>query len=587
MPLEGEAAGRNDGLHVYKRLLALSLPHWRVFLLGIAAMVVNGLTDVTFAYLMKPLMDEGFLKPDSQLALFFALAIVGIFIIRGISSYFAAYCISWVGRSVVAKIRVQMFDHLVMLPTQFYDHSSTGDLLSRLTYNTEQVAGAATKAVTVLVADSLKALFQLALMFYLSVYLSIGMLVIAPIVVVLVLIISKRLRRISKNIQNSMGKVTHVAEEAISGHLVVKAFGGQEYERNQYAKAVSQNRVQSMKLVATDELFVPLIQLVVALVLAVAVYVVIAGVMPVPVTPGDFAAYVVAMSVLLPSIKRLTAINTVLQRGIAAGQTIFEFLDESPEPDRGTRRLQACRGDISYRDVHFRYAPNKPEVLKGVSIDIKSGDMVAFVGKSGSGKTTLVNLLARFYEVQDGVISLDGHDITEIERQSLREQIAYVGQQVTLFNDTVEHNIAYGRLGEADTEAVIDAAKRAHAWEFIQKLPEGLDTLVGEDGVLLSGGQRQRLAIARALLKNAPVLILDEATSALDTESEKYIQAGLEVLMKNRTTLVIAHRLSTIEKADVIYVMNEGEVVESGKHAELLAHNGIYAALYQMQFNDA
>jgi subfamily B ATP-binding cassette protein MsbA len=587
MPLEGEAAGRNDGLQVYKRLLALSLPHWRVFLLGIAAMVVNGLTDVTFAYLMKPLMDEGFLKPDSELALIFSLAIVGIFIIRGISSYFAAYCISWVGRSVVAKIRVQMFDHLVMLPTRFYDHSSTGDLLSRLTYNTEQVAGAATKAVTVLVADSLKALFQLALMFYLSVYLSIGMLVIAPIVVVLVLIISKRLRRISKNIQNSMGKVTHVAEEAISGHLVVKAFGGQDYERNQYAKAVSQNRLQSMKLVATDELFVPLIQLVVALVLAVAVYVVIAGVMPVPVTPGDFAAYVVAMSVLLPSIKRLTAINTVLQRGIAAGQTIFEFLDESPEPDRGTRRLQVCRGDISYRNVHFRYAPSKPEVLKGVSIDIKSGDMVAFVGKSGSGKTTLVNLLARFYEVQDGVISLDGHDITDIERQSLREQIAYVGQQVTLFNDTVEHNIAYGRLGEADTEAVIDAAKRAHAWEFIQKLPEGLDTLVGEDGVLLSGGQRQRLAIARALLKNAPVLILDEATSALDTESEKYIQAGLEVLMKNRTTLVIAHRLSTIEKADVIYVMNEGEVVESGKHAELLAHNGIYAALYQMQFNDS
>jgi len=574
-----------DGLQVYKRLVSMALPHWRIFLLGILGMVANGLTDVAFAYMMKPLMDEGFLKPDPQLALFFSLAIIGIFFLRGVTGYLASYCISWVGRSVVAKIRVQMFNHLVMLPTRFYDHSSTGDLLSRLTYNTEQVAGAATKAITVLVADSLKAIFQIALMFYLSVYLSLGLLVIAPIVVMLVLVLSKRLRRISKNIQNSMGKVTHVAEEAISGHLVVKAFGGQAYEKHQYGKAVSHNRVQSMKLIATDELFVPMIQLVVALVLAAAVYVVVSGVIPVPVTPGDFAAYVIAMSVLLPSIKRLTSINAVLQRGIAAGQSIFEFLDESKEPDLGSKVIERCRGDLRYQDVYFRYEKDKPEVLKGVSMEIPAGSMVAFVGKSGSGKSTLVNLLARFYEVENGRITLDGENITDIDRQSLREQIAYVGQQVTLFNDTIEHNIAYGRLDSADTESVIDAAKRAHAWEFIEKLPEGLNTLVGEDGVLLSGGQRQRLAIARALLKNAPVLILDEATSALDTESEKYIQAGLEVLMKNRTTLVIAHRLSTIEKADVIFVMNEGEVVESGKHSALLEANGIYAALYQMQFN--
>lgn len=585
MQQEGDAVARNDGFEVYKRLVSLALPHWRIFLLGILAMVVNGLTDVGFAYLMKPLMDEGFLKPDPDLALFFAGALIGIFVLRGISGYFASYCISWVGRSVVARIRVQMFDHLVMLPTRFYDHSSTGDLLSRLTYNTEQVAGAATKAITVLVADTLKAIFQISLMFYLSVYLSLGLLVVAPIVVFVVLIISKRLRRISKNIQNSMGKVTHVAEEAISGHLVVKAFGGQEYEKGQYASAVSQNRVQSMKLIATDELFVPMIQLVVALVLAAAVYVVVSGVIPVPVTPGDFAAYVIAMSVLLPSIKRLTAINAVLQRGIAAGQTIFDFLDEAAEPDEGVHAIGRCKGEITYQDVHFRYEQGKPIVLDGISLDIKPGQMVAFVGKSGSGKTTLVNLLARFYEVNEGRIIIDGHNIHDIDRQSLREQIAYVGQQVTLFNDTVEHNIAYGRLGEADTESVIAAAKRAHAWEFIQKLPEGLNTLVGEDGVLLSGGQRQRLAIARALLKNAPILILDEATSALDTESEKHIQAGLEALMENRTTLVIAHRLSTIEKADVIYAMHEGRIVESGRHDELLERNGIYAALYRMQFD--
>lgn len=574
-----------DGLQVYKRLVSLALPHWRIFLLGIVGMVFNGLTDVAFAYLMKPLMDQGFLKPDPELALFFALAIVGIFFLRGLTGYLAAYCISWVGRSVVASIRIQMFNHLVTLPTKFYDHSSTGDLLSRLTYNTEQVAGAATKAITVLVADSLKAIFQIALMFYLSIYLSLGLLVIAPLVVLLVLVLSKRLRRISKNIQDSMGKVTHVAEEAISGHLVVKAFGGQDYEMRQYSKAVSANRVQSMKLVGTDELFVPMIQLVVALVLSTAVYVVVAGVMPVPVTPGDFTAYVVAMSILLPSIKRLTSVNSVLQRGIAAGQTIFEFLDESKEPDLGSKVIERCNGKLRYQDVYFQYDKDKPEVLKGVSIDIPAGSTAAFVGKSGSGKTTLVNLLARFYEVENGQITLDGENIIDIDRQSLREQIAYVGQQVTLFNDTIEHNIAYGRLDSADTESVIDAAKRAHAWEFIEKLPEGLNTLVGEDGVLLSGGQRQRLAIARALLKNAPVLILDEATSALDSESEKYIQAGLEVLMENRTTLVIAHRLSTIEKADVIFVMNEGRVVESGRHAALLEENGIYAALYRMQFN--
>jgi len=574
-----------DGLQVYKRLVSLALPHWRIFLLGILGMVANGLTDVAFAYLMKPLMDQGFLKPDPELALFFALAIVGIFFLRGLTGYLAAYCISWVGRSVVASIRIQMFNHLVTLPTKFYDHSSTGDLLSRLTYNTEQVAGAATKAITVLVADSLKATFQIALMFYLSIYLSLGLLVIAPLVVLLVLVLSKRLRRISKNIQDSMGKVTHVAEEAISGHLVVKAFGGQDYEMRQYRKAVSANRVQSMKLIGTDELFVPMIQLVVALVLSAAVYVVVAGVIPVPVTPGDFTAYVVAMSVLLPSIKRLTSVNAVLQRGIAAGQTIFGFLDEAKEPDEGTKTIGSCRGDITYQNVHFTYDEDKAEVLKGISMQITAGSMVAFVGRSGSGKTTLVNLLARFYELEKGVIALDGIDIKEIERLSLRENIAYVGQQVTLFNDTIEHNIAYGRLDSADTESVIDAAKRAHAWEFIEKLPDGLNTLVGEDGVLLSGGQRQRLAIARALLKNAPVLILDEATSALDTESEKHIQAGLEALMEDRTTLVIAHRLSTIEKADVIFVLDDGEVVESGKHAELLEKNGIYAALYRMQFN--
>lgn len=576
---------QESGISIYRRLLQLAYPHWKIFLLGILAMVANGLADVSFAYLMKPLMDKGFVDPNPDLALFFSLAIIGIFFLRGLTSYLAAYCISWVGRRIVAMIRRDMFDHLIMLPSRFYDHSSTGDLLSRLTYNTEQVAGAATKAVTVLISDSIKVIFQVALMFYLSIYLSLGFLIIAPIVVLLVLVISKRLRRISTNIQNSMSRVTHVAEEAITGHLVVKAFGGQQYEKRQYQKAVEYNRVQSMKMIATDELNVPLIQLVIALVLSGAIFIVVSGHLPDVITPGDFTAYVVAMSVLLPSVKRLTAVNAVLQRGIAAGQTVFGFLDEAPESDSGRKILQRAKGHIEYRDIRFRYADDDHEILKGISLEIEPGSMVAFVGKSGSGKTTLVNLLPRFYEITEGRIMLDGHNIKDIQRQSLREQIAYVGQNITLFNDSVEHNIAYGQQGEVDTEAVIAAARRAHAWEFIEKLPFGLDTEVGEDGVLLSGGQRQRLAIARALLKDAPILILDEATSALDTESEKYIQAGLDMLMQGRTTLVIAHRLSTIETADVIFVMSEGEIVESGRHDELLASNGIYTALYRMQFS--
>jgi len=575
----------NDGIRVYRRLLELALPHWRIFILGILAMVANGLTDTAFAWLMKPLMDEGLVARDREAIQYIPLAIIAIFTLRGATSFFSSYCISWVGRRVVAELREHMFNHLVMLPARYFDHASSGELLSKLTYNTEQVAGAATRAVTVLVADSLKIVFLLGLMFYYSVYLSLGFILVTPVVMVLVYFISKRLRRISKNIQNSMGHVTHVAEEAIDGHLVVKAFGGHDYEKGQYRKAVNQNRLQSMKLIATDELNVPLIQLITALVMAIAVYVATADFLPEPVSPGVFASFVVAMSIMLPSVKRLTAINASLQRGIAAGQSIFEFLDETHEPDDGTITIRQCSGKIEYRDIRFRYADNKEEVLKDVSLSIAPGSMAAFVGKSGSGKSTLVSLLPRFYEYQGGHIYLDDQPIDQIKRLSLREQIAYVGQQVTLFNDTIAHNIAYGRLESANMDDVMDAAKRAHAWEFIEKLPEGLDTIVGEDGILLSGGQRQRLAIARALLKDAPILILDEATSALDTESEKYIQAGLETLMQGRTTLVIAHRLSTIEKADVIFVMSDGRIVESGKHQDLLDRGGIYSALYQMQFD--
>lgn len=583
--LSNSSEESRDGMKVYRRLLSLALPHWRIFLLGILAMIVNGLADTAFAWLIKPLMDEGFVAGDHQSIQYIPLAIFAIFALRGMTSFLSSYCISWVGRRVVATLREQMFNHLVMLPARYFDHASSGELLSKLTYNTEQVAGAATRAVTVLISDSFKIVFLLSLMFYYSVYLSLGFIVIAPVVMLLVYIISKRLRRISKKIQHSMGHVTHVAEESIDGHLVVKAFGGQKYEKEQYRKAVNQNRLLSMKLIVTDELNVPIIQMITALVLSIAIYIATSDFLPQPITPGIFASFIVAMSIMLPSVKRLTSINATLQRGIAAGQSIYEFLDESAEPDDGKTIIKKCRGKIEYRDVCFRYADDKGDVLKDISLMIEPGSMVAFVGKSGSGKSTLVSLLPRFYEYQSGQIYLDDQPINDIQRQSLREQIAYVDQRVTLFNDTIKHNIAYGRLESADKNTVIDAARRAHAWEFIEKLPDGLDTMVGEDGVLLSGGQRQRLAIARALLKDAPILILDEATSALDTESEKYIQAGLETLMQGRTTLVIAHRLSTIKKADVIFVMNEGQIVESGKHQSLLDKGGIYSALYQMQFS--
>ena len=584
-PTDPYPGNKKSGTEIYLGLLKLAIPHWPVFLLGLIAMIANGIVDLSFAYLMKPLMDQGLIEPDPQLAVFFSLAIIVIFFLRGLTSYTATYCITWIGRRIVALIRRDMFNHLVMLPAQFYDHASTGSLLSHLSYNTEQVAGAATKAVTVLISDSIKAIFQIGLMFYLSVYLSLGFFIIAPVVILLILLISKRLQRISHNIQNAMGKASHVAEEAITGHLVVKAFEGQDYEKYRYKKAVEDNRVQSMKLVATDALNVPTIQFVVSLVLAGTVFIMVSGYLPGAITPGDFVAYMTAMSILLPSIKRLTSINTIVQRGIVAGQSIFSFLEVCAETDRGTLQLKTCQGHIQYQEVVFRYQPDKPLILDKVSIDIQPKTLVALVGHSGSGKSTLVNLLARFYEVNEGQITIDGQPLSHIERRSLREQIAYVGQDFTLFNDTIRHNIAYGRLSESSTKQIMTAVKQAHAWEFIKQLPDGLDTLVGENGVLLSGGQRQRLAIARALLKDAPILILDEATSALDSVSEKHIQASLNKLISGRTTLVVAHRLSTVEKADVIFVMDKGKVVESGRHADLLERNQTYATLYNTQFS--
>ncbi|MGE0081876.1 MAG: lipid A export permease/ATP-binding protein MsbA, partial [Thiohalomonadaceae bacterium] len=397
--------------------------------------------------------------------------------------------------------------------------------------------------------------------------------------------ISRRFRRYSTRIQASVADVTHIAEETIEGQRVVKIFSGQEYERTRFEEANERNRHLHMRMLATSAANVPTVQLVAASGAAVVIYTALN--MLDTLTVGTFMSFVAAMMMLLAPIKRLTAVNAALQRGIAAAGTIFRFLDEKEENDTGTVQMTRAQGAVEYRNVNFRYTPEGPEVLKDVSFVLEPGKSIAFVGRSGSGKSTLVNLLPRFYELESGAIFLDGIDVRDISLVSLRDQIALVSQHITLFNDTIANNIAYGRLGQATREEIIEAAEAAHAMEFIRQLPEGLDTMVGENGVLLSGGQRQRLAIARALLKNAPVLILDEATSALDTASERHIQAALEKLMTNRSTLIIAHRLSTIERADRIVVMEQGRIIESGRHGELLVRDGAYAKLYRMQFADA
>lgn len=574
-----------NSLHVYRRLLKYAYPYWKVLLVAAFAMIAGSLIEASFAYLMKLIMEEGIVNPNPELALFFSLAIIAIFIFRGASSYLANYCIAFTGSHIVAKMRHKMFHHLLALPSSFYDHSSTGDLISRITYNTTQVADAASKAILVIISDSARVIFQLSLMFYLNVYLSLGFLILAPLIMLIVLYINKRLRGINRNIQRSMGVITGIAEEIINGYQVVKIFGGQQYEKSRYQRAVEYHRAQRMKLVVTEQLSVPFVQLIVALAVSAAIFLSISGYVPTPISPGDLTAYMISMTILLPSIRRLTTVNGGLQRGIAAGQDIFSFLDREPEVDNGKESLKEPTVNIEYKDVRFRYVDKESDALRGISLKIKPKTVAAFVGKSGSGKTTLVNLIPGLYALTGGCIRINGHDIKDITLHSLRNNISYVGQDTVLFNDSIMNNIAYGSVKKSDTEAVIRAAKHAHAWEFIEKLPQGLDTRIGEDGVLLSGGQRQRLAMARAFLKNAPILILDEATSSLDSESEKHIQAAMATLMQGRTTLIIAHRLSTIEMADVIFVMENGQIIESGNHHELLAAGKKYKHMHSMQFS--
>lgn len=572
------------GVEVYRRLLGYSLRYWPVLALSVFTMMVVAATETGFAALMRPLMDESFVARDQAAIRWVPLALIGIFAVRGVAEFTAVYTMKYVGRRVVKELRSRLFDHLLGLPVRYYDSASSGQLISRLSYNVEQVAAAATDSISILIRDTLTVLGLLAWMFYLNWMLTLAVLVIAPLVALLVSQVTRRFRRISHRIQHNMGDVTQVAQEVIEGNRVVKIFGGETYERDRFEAINENNRRLHMKMAFTHALHLPLVQFFVALALALIVW--LATLEPVleNVTVGTFVSFITALLLLLTPIRRLTNVNQMLQKGIAAGQSIFALLDADMERDQGELRIERARGDIQFHGVSFHYDADKGDVLRGIDLHIHPGETVALVGRSGSGKTTLVNLLPRFYDPQAGQVLLDGVDVSRYRLADLRRQIAYVGQHVTLFNDTIGRNIAYGSVGDVSEHDIMRAAEAAHAMEFIRRLPQGLETPVGDNGVMLSGGQRQRLAIARALLRDAPILILDEATSALDTEAERHIQAALENLMRNRTTLVIAHRLSTVERADRIVVMHDGAVVESGRHEELLGQGGIYARLHRLQF---
>ncbi|APC11005.1 MULTISPECIES: lipid A ABC transporter ATP-binding protein/permease MsbA [Providencia] len=568
----------------FRRLWPIIAPFKAGLIVAAIALIINAAGDAFMISLLKPLLDEGFDKADNDVLKWLPLAVLGLMVVRGSSSFVSTYCVSWVAGKVVMNMRRKLFGHMMGMPVSFFDQQSTGTLLSRITYDSEQVASSSSGALITIIRESAYIIGLFAMMFYYSWQLSLILIVIAPVVSVTIRIVSKRFRKISKNMQTGMGHVTASAEQMLKGHKEVLIFGGQKVETERFNKVSNNMRRQNMKMVTASAISDPIVQLIASFALAFVLYAASFPEIRDELTSGTIAVVFSSMFALMRPLKSLTNVNSQFQRGMAACQTLFAILDTEQEKDNGTKVLKEVKGDIKFEHVTFTYETKEHPALDDISFTLPAGKSVALVGRSGSGKSTIANLITRFYDIDEGTIQIDGHDIREYTLASLRNQVALVSQHVYLFNDTIANNIAYATDGNYSREQIEKAAEMAYAMDFIAKLDKGLDTVIGENGVMLSGGQRQRIAIARALLRDAPILILDEATSALDTESERAIQAALDELQKNRTSLVIAHRLSTIENADEILVVQDGKIIERGNHASLLAQDGAYSQLHRIQF---
>lgn len=584
-------------LAIYFRLLAYVRPYAGLFILSIVGFLIFASTQPMLAYILKYFVD-GLANPEAslfpgnpylgklQLLESVPLLIVLIAVWQGVGSYLGNYFLARVSLGLVHDLRVVLFNKLLDLPNSYFDKNNSGHLISRITFNVTMVTGAATDAIKVVIREGMTVIFLFCTLLWMNWKLTLVMVAILPVIGLMVNSTSKKFRKQSKKIQVSMGNVTHVASETIHGYRVVRSFGGETYEKVRFRDASQSNTDKQLTMTKTGAVYTPMLQLVTYSAMAVVMFLVLY--LRGDASPGDLVAYITMAGLLPKPIRQLSEVSSTIQKGVAGAESIFEQLDEPAEVDRGTVERDRLQGRLEVRNLSFSYPNSEKKVLDDISFVVEPGQMVALVGRSGSGKSTLAGLIPRFYqhEQEHGQILLDDVQVQDLTLRSLRRQIALVTQQVTLFNDTVTNNIAYGDLAGAPFDEVKRAATEAYADEFIVKMPQGYETLVGENGVLLSGGQRQRIAIARALLKDAPLLILDEATSALDTESERHIQAALDHVVQNRTTLVIAHRLSTIEKADLILVMDDGKIVERGTHAQLLAQNGYYARLHAKEFEE-